>query len=225
MAKTLTQCSIILTTTVTISEYIQCIKQRDPTERLNTYLKAINNWIALTNFKIILVENSGYSFPELEHLRESNKDRFEIISFDQNELEDACHLIREKAKGVCEVFSINYAIKHSKLLQDTNFIIKVTGRYYIPELQNYLEKYDLNLYDCLTQHDRDRCEMVGSHVKNTDFIFNVNLVDKNGNYDNHIENVWKYRTSCFDNNLHCKIFTIERTQRGCGNKYVCFENI
>jgi len=218
-------CAIILTTTVNVSEHIPCIQQRDPNDRLTTYLKAILNWIALTNFKIIIVENSGYTFPELESIQKLNKDRDEIISFDQNISEEAKYLIKEPAKGVCEVFSINYAIKHSKLLQDTKFVIKVTGRYYIPELEDYLQQYDLNNYDCLTQNDRDRCEMVGSHIKNTDVIFNINTIDKDGNYDNHIENVWKYRTSCFDNNLHCKVFTIERTQRGCGNKYVCFENI
>ena len=60
------------------------------------------------------------------------------------------------------------------------------------------------------------CEIVGDDIQ---------IIAKQGNYDNHNENMWKYHTSYDDNNLQGKVFTIEITQRGCRNKYICFENI
>jgi hypothetical protein len=70
---------IILTTTVFIQEKVY-IYQKDPQERINTYLKSIKQWITKTNFKIIVVENSGYQFDEL---KEYLSDKFEIISFNE----------------------------------------------------------------------------------------------------------------------------------------------
>ena len=56
--------------------------------------------------------------------------------------------------------------------------------------------------------------MVGSHVNNFNDIFNTQLLNKNNVYDSHIENIWKYRTSKYNNILICKEFSIESTQRG-----------
>jgi hypothetical protein len=83
----------------------------------------------LTNFKIIVVENSGYPFDEL---KEFLSDKFEIISFDESQLSDANYLIGNISKGSSELFAINYSIKNSKIIDSRDFIIKVTGRYYIP---------------------------------------------------------------------------------------------
>ena len=72
----------------------------------------------------------------------------------------------------------------------------------------------MNEYDCLTQNDRNRSEMVGSHYNNFKFIFNTSMVDEYNKYDYWIERIWKMRTSLCDNILVCKEFKIERTQRG-----------
>jgi len=58
------------------------------------------------------------------------------------------------------------------------------------------------------------CEIVGS---------DITIIVKQGNYDNHIEKMCGNIIHPIDNNLQGKVFTIEITQRGCINKYVCFE--
>jgi len=55
--------------------------------------------------------------------------------------------------------------------RSSDFIIKVTGRFFIPELENYVDQ--LNEYECLTQHDRNRCEMVGCKPSHFFHIFNI----------------------------------------------------
>ena len=205
--------TIILTSTVNINKKKSFLYQIDKNERIKTYLKSILQWLTKTNFNIILVENSGYNFDELNYEKNKYKNRFQVITFKENELNDAKYLFNNDSKGASEIFAINYAFKNSKFT-DSIFIIKITARYFIPELEEYLSNYNLDKYDCLTQNNRNRCEMVGSHINNFKDIFNINLLNKNNLYDSHIENIWKYRTSKYKNILICKEFSIESTQRG-----------
>jgi len=204
--------SIILTTTVNIHENIHIIYQRDSKSRVETYVKSILKWLNNTEMNIILVENSGYNFHELDKEKEKFKERFEVIVFDDSKLSETEFIRNANSKGRHEIFAINYAFNHSKLLKISNFIIKITGRFFIPEFEGYLKNYDLNKYDCLVQNDRDRCELVGSHYNNFLDIFNI-YIDKD-----HIEDVWKMRTSSYTNILVCKIFGIDETQRGSFNE-------
>ena len=56
--------------------------------------------------------------------------------------------------------------------------------------------------------------MVGSHVKNFAYIFNIHLFNKDNQYICHIESLWEERTSDYANILVCEPFQIEPTQRG-----------
>lgn len=215
--------TIILTTTVNITKKLDCIYQVNVNDRLNTYLHSIKQWLKKTKFNIVLVENSGYTYEELNKEKDIYKDRFEVVTFNEKEEPEAKYLENNISKGASEVFAIYYAFFHSKLLPKSTFIIKVTGRYFIGELESYLASYDLNKISCLTQYDRNRCEMVGSHIKYAHYIFNTNLIDETGKYNSYIEHVWKSRTSKFKNILVCKKFNIEKTQRGGTNE--SFTNI
>ena len=150
---------------------------------------------------------------ELDKEKLLYKDRFEVITFNESELEEAKYLSENNSKGASEIFAINYAFHNSKLIKYANFIIKVTARFYIPDLEDFLSKHDLDTYDCLTQHNRDRCEMVGSHLNNFFHIFNIKIDHF------HIEHVWKKRASQFKNILICDKFEIEKTQRGGLNEF------
>lgn len=213
--------TIILTSTVNVNLIKRFLHQKDKNDRINTYLKSIHRWLNETKFNIVLVENSGYIFNELENEQKIYNDRFEIITFNEKEVEEAKYLFNIISKGASEMFSINYAFIHSKIIKNTKpiFIIKVTCRYFIPELEEYLKKYDLNNYDCLVQKNPNRCEMVGSHYNNFNHIFNINLLDENNNYNGLVEYIWKYRTSMYKNKLVCKLFNIEKTCRGGVNEF------
>jgi hypothetical protein len=200
--------TIILTSTVNVHN-VSYLYQIDPASRIQTYLTSIKKWLYKTNLNIVLVENSGYNFNELNLEKELFNSRFELISFDEKQLPQAKYLQEfQFGKGRHEIFAINYAFNHSKLLKSSTFIIKITGRFYIPEFETFIKNYDLNNYDCIVQNNRERCELVGSHIKNCHHIFDVNIDQE------HIENVWLKRTSIYSNILICKIFNIESTQRG-----------
>ena len=206
--------TIILTSTVNINPIKWYLFQRDKNDRLQAYLKSVSQWLTKTNFKIVLVENSGYNFEELNAEKELYKDRFEVITFVESELEESKNLTENPHKGASEIFAINYGFYHSKLTKSSDFIIKITARYFLPGLEDYLKNYDLNEYDCLTQNTRIRCEMVGSHRKNFDRIFNTHTFDKNGFYVCHIESLYEERTSEYTRILICDQFQIEPTQMG-----------
>ena len=142
---------IILTTTIFVQN--KCyLFQTNPEERLKTYLKSIKKWIDFTDLKIIVVENSGYPFDEL---KEFISDRFEIVFFNEYQLPEAQYLIGNNSKGASELFAINYSIKYSKIITCSDFIIKITGRYFINDFGKYL--IDINQYDALCQNDCNRC--------------------------------------------------------------------
>jgi hypothetical protein len=213
MNKLSNKVSIILTTTVNVDA--NSAFQVNPTERINLYIKSLHLWLGRTDFNIILVENSGYPFKELEEEMEKYKNRLEIITFNQQDeivnKEPQMHL---KCKGGLEIESIHYAYNNSEILKKTTFIIKITGRFFVPYFEKFINSINIENYDGLKQNFDFRCEIVGSHIKNFDTIFDRNLFIENGKYDYHVENVYMYRFSLFKNILTCPIFNIEPTQRG-----------
>ena len=205
--------SIILTTTVHVTE--NSAFQVNKMDRINTYLKSIHLWLKKTDFNIIVVENSGYSFEELENELKIYKGRFEIHTYNEADIKkNKGRLMHLESKGGCEIESIHYAYNNSAILQLSTFIIKITGRFFIPDFKEYIHGINLENYDCLKQNFDFRCEIVGSHKKNFDTIFNRNLFINNGIYDWHVENVYAYRFSLYKNVLVCPIFDIEPTPRG-----------
>lgn len=206
--------TIILTSTVNVAPNKAFLYQVDKNERLQAYLKSVSQWIEKTNFNLILVENSGYEYQELQPFLSN---RFEIISYKEDELQDvdAKRVSQYTSKGVSELYAINYAFKNSKLITDSSFIIKVTARFYIPELDKFLTKYDLSQYDCLRQNDPDRCEMVGCSYTNFKKMFDIYDLNSSG-FCHHVEDLYRRRALSFDCQrvLRCDVIQIEQTQRG-----------
>ena len=210
---------IILTATVNVNLNKDFLFQVNKTDRVNTYVKSVLQWLKNTKFNIVLIDNSGYEFNELHIEKYTYRERFNVITFNESTLLDAQYLKNNKSKGASEIFAINYGYKYicdyiHNFNLTNSFIIKITARFFIPELELFLNKNNLNEFDCLTQYNRNRCEMVGSHYKNFSDIFNLHLINENNQYDNHIERIWKMRTSKYKNVLICTEFKIEQTQRG-----------
>ena len=206
--------SIILTSTVNVQSK-SFLFQSDKQDRINTYLKSIKQWLSKTTFNIILVENSGYNWVELKEELDIYKNRFEIISFNEYQLKEAKYLYKNVSKGDSEIFAINYAFNKSQLTKKSIFIIKVTARFFIPEFESYLSNYKLDDYDGITQNDTNRCEMLGSHIKNFNTIFNPTVLYnkdiKNIKDIGHIEFIYRDRCKLFNNILQFKIIDIENT--------------
>jgi hypothetical protein len=205
--------TIILTTTVTVQNKVYLF-QTDKQERAQVYTRKIKQWLYESNFNIVVVENTGYTFEELNEEKEKFKDRFEVISYVESELESADFLKGNPYKGASEVFAIEYAYNTSPLCQASDFIIKITGRFFIPSLESYLKQFELNQYDVLTQNKTCRCEMLGCHKNHFHTIFNTHLINEHGEYNGNVEDIYQYRCRLFQNKIHCSEFPIEGTQRG-----------
>ena len=135
---------IVLTATVNVDYSKFFIYQTNPEERLFYYQKSIKQWLKNTNLKICVVENSGHTFPEFSEYKEKYSNRFEVISYLQSEISiEKRNLIGEYSKGSSEIYAINYAYENSKFKNSIDFIIKVTCRYFIPDLENFLKSSEI----------------------------------------------------------------------------------
>jgi hypothetical protein len=177
-------------------------------------------WLENTKFKIVLVENSGANMNELSNALEIYKDRFEIVSYCERVLEDAKYLENDRSKGCSELFAIQYSYNVCKLAKESQFICKVTARYFIPDLENYLFEQNLDKYVALAQNDPNqndpnRCELVGCNKEGFDEVFYQYAPDKDGNRQGHVEHVYKFRmTRLGDRVFRFPEFQIEPTLRG-----------
>jgi hypothetical protein len=221
---------IILTCTVNVNKLKFCVYQSNPNDRLKCYSKSIKQWLELTNLNICVVENSGYTFPELSEYTKKYKDRFEILTFNELNLTGKlADLNSNPSKGASEIFAILYAQKNTKFNTHTNFIIKITGRYFIPDLQDILIKLNINtntknvgirhnndMIIGLRQSDHSRCEIIGIHMIFFNLMFWVNLYDNDNNFVGHVEDVYRDRFKLLnqDNIINLPTCKIEPTQMG-----------
>ena len=170
--------TILLTTTVNIQSHISWLKQIDSIERKNMYENIISLWLEKTELNIVVVENSGYAFENLQEKYKHFSNRFEIICFDYGSIpkNDKQLLDNYEAKGQHEVYAINYASKKSKIIQNSDYLIKITGRYFIPSFEKMIKNNLQDLkYQCIRQstiwRKMNRCEIVGCSIKYINNIF------------------------------------------------------
>ena len=118
---------------------------------------------------------------------------------------EASYLIGNNSKGISELFSINYSIRNSKIIKN-DFIIKITGRYFIHNFEEYIKT--LNTYDALIQNDINRCEIIGCnyYLRNVLFAINTDI--------NHIEFLYTSRIQKLDKILILPKLQINGTQIG-----------
>lgn len=205
---------LILTSTVRINTK-DCVFQRDPKQRVQIYVKSIEQWLSNTMFNIVLVENSGYPFHELAELMVQHCDRFEYLTFDEKKLPKDVIRKHITNKGVSELYAIQYAFRRSVLAKTANFFIKITGRFFIPGLEEFLDNLRVQEYVALSQNNPNRCEMVGARRDMMNVIFNQMTTNKKGQHID-VEDIYRYRLGQLPQNkvIVCKEFEIEPTQRG-----------
>lgn len=110
----------------------------DAMVRLKDYENALRYWLNYEDLRIInlvFIENSGYDLSTLRELvRQENKfnRRVEFIEVVPEPIPEGLHY------GYSELEMIDTAIERSRIISDTTFFIKVTGRLYFPELSKLL---------------------------------------------------------------------------------------
>ena len=209
--------TILLTCTVIIDNNINNLKLKTKNKRLEIYLKSIKEWLYNTNFKIVVVDNSNYKFDELSDLKNIYKDKFEIISFDEKKIISFDNIINSNSKGDHELLAINYANQNSKLINNSDFIIKITGRYFIPGFEKFINSINLYDYDYIKQFNFINCEILGSSRKKFNNLFYI----QNKKENEYIELEYLKRVMLDDINkvIIMPIFKIAPTLQGGSGMY------
>jgi hypothetical protein len=109
----------------------------DTEYRKQLYYKQILQWLEKTNYIIVIVESSGYDFPNITH------DRLHKITFKFDK--------PMPSSSQYEAHSILYAIKNIKdcdFYKNCTHILKVTGRYFLSDIEKHLNSkpQDKDLY-------------------------------------------------------------------------------
>ena len=133
--------SVVLLLTACIDpRNVIAVGRRDITIRLEDYKLALRAWLKDCNIKkIVFCENSGHDLEELRNIYH-NENRYntqvEFLSFEGQNFPS--HL----GKGYGEMGIISYAIQNSQLISRGIYVLKVTGRLYIPNIGDLLKRID-----------------------------------------------------------------------------------
>lgn len=101
--------------------------------RYKQYCLSIDYLLKTTKLNIVVVDNTNIDYSQ----RFSNS-RLEILYFDGN------HFNRSYGKGYGEVEIISYALKKSTFISKSNYIIKLTGRTPLINIDKYFTFYNIN---------------------------------------------------------------------------------
>lgn len=115
------KCRVILLTACVNPKGMVFTKLQNPSERLIQYQEALRWYLENTNYPIVFCENTNTDI-SVQYKQYINNRRLEYICFDGNNYD------KKRGKGYGEALIIEYALLHSNFLKKANFIIKITGR-------------------------------------------------------------------------------------------------
>ena len=93
----------------------------DTSERLRQYREALDFYLNETTLPIVFCENTLCDFSE-DYKEYIASGRLEYITFDGNNFD------KSRGKGYGEALIMEEAFRHSRLLDQCNFVVKITGR-------------------------------------------------------------------------------------------------
>lgn len=93
----------------------------DTSERLRQYREALDFYLLETTLPIVFCENTLCDFSE-DYKEYITSGRLEYITFDGNNFD------KSRGKGYGEALIMEEAFRHSRLLDQCNFVVKITGR-------------------------------------------------------------------------------------------------
>lgn len=135
--ETPTESSVTVLLTATIDpKLIRFTERRDPAVRLTDYQDAFNRWYTNKSVKrIVFCENSGFDLSSIQELCQPNESRKEVefLSFEGQNFPPGL------GKGFGELANLAYVAAHSKLLQSSRYVFKVTGRLYVSNAEKMIQ--------------------------------------------------------------------------------------
>lgn len=101
---------------------------QDPTVRAKQYKHALDYYLRETNLPIVFCENTMYDMSSAyKDYMESG--RLELLSFDGN------HYDKQRGKGYGEALIMKYALDHSAIINNSKYVIKITGRLIVTDIK------------------------------------------------------------------------------------------
>ncbi|OJV44763.1 MAG: hypothetical protein BGO29_09405 [Bacteroidales bacterium 36-12] len=97
------------------------------------YIDSIKFYLQKTNLKIVFIENSNENISSYFQ-EEINNNRIEILTFNGN------NYPKYLGKGFGELKIIEYGITNSNLIKDCDFIIKITGRLIVLNINKFIKQ-------------------------------------------------------------------------------------
>jgi len=121
--------SVLLTATIDCKG-VAFVKRSNPMVRENDYVQSVAKWMDSTTYPIVFCENSGYAIGNVEKVMRKCTDReTECLQFEGNDFPG------ELGKGFGELRIIEHAVQHSNLIMDSDYVVKVSGRYFIRNIE------------------------------------------------------------------------------------------
>jgi len=108
---------------------------QDAKQRLEQYKCAIKFYLQETNYRILFVENSNTDITQYFSTA-INEGRLEVLTFQGNDYN------RDLGKGYGEMQIVNYALINSNFIQQSEFIVKITGRIKVLNIKRILQQFD-----------------------------------------------------------------------------------
>jgi len=181
--------------------------------RLIMYNNVINDYLQKTNLDIYIIESSGYSFNYFD-----NNPRIRICSFISDN-----HIYCKKCEATpFEAESILYALKYFNLKDTFKNIIKITGRYYIPNLDNLImdipEDADI-FFQYTKKYNQQSSEIFGCKTIHLENIMN-DIIKNSKNNMNFEKSIFKLNNSNYKNYRFPKIILETPIRRGGDNKLI-----
>lgn len=131
------QTVILLTASVNVRNVINT-KLQDSEIRKAHYIEAILYYLNNTQFNIVFCENTNTNFYDEIDIKDKNK-RLEYLYFNGN----SQSIFKGKAYG--EMMIIKYALENSIFLRNSKYIIKITGRIIVSNINNIVSNLKTNL--------------------------------------------------------------------------------
>lgn len=133
-----TRYTILLTACVKPPHGMPTLKLTNPQARLAQYKLALDFYLKNTNIPIVFVDNSNYDFSN-EYLEFIKIKRLEYHTF-------SAKYDAKLGKGYGELSIIEYALENSLFLKETDYIIKITGRLIVANIQQLIEDCNKHIY-------------------------------------------------------------------------------
>lgn len=141
--------SILLTATINPSTTF-LLKRRDPIIREGDYLSTLEKLFHSVPYPIVFCENSNYQSEKITSIFKKNDWRpCELIQYSE------APFPVQRGKGYGEMRIIKYAMEHSSILKESDFIIKITGRYCVENLKEIISTLNETIY-VMSDYDQNK---------------------------------------------------------------------